>query len=155
MVRSLALVCCFCSLAVAQPSTEEAPKKVASPTTITGDPAKALIRGLKLAGVKPTTTKRTWTYVAKTLSCSYAPDPGGGYVDEGDGFGTTECLVNTTKYTAAAAAVLLQGMHDAGIPEPYYMGKKLIQARAVTCVDEQTTRGAAGPWSCTFTAVGR
>jgi hypothetical protein len=156
MIRSLALGCCFCSLALAQPSASEAaPKAVSSPTKITDDKAKALIRGLKLAGVKATTSKRTWTYAAKTLSCRYTPDPAGGYVDDGDGFGSAECQVDGKKLAASASTVLLQGMHDADIPEPYRMGEKLLQANAVTCVDEQTTRGAAGPWSCTFTAVGR
>ena len=94
------------------------------------------------------------TYAAKTLSCRYTPDPPGGYVDDGDGLGTAECQINGKKFPGAAASVLVQGMHDAGIPEPYRMGEKLIQANAVTCVDEQTKRGGAGPWSCTFTAVG-
>jgi hypothetical protein len=44
---------------------------------------------------------------------------------------------------------------NAGMPEPYRMGEKLIQANAVTCVVDQTTRGEAGPWSCSFAAVGR
>ena len=144
------------ALALAQPSSsEQNPNAVSSPTNITAAKAKGLIRGLKLAGVKPTTTKRTWTYAMKTLWCRYTPDPDGGYVDDGDGFGTAECQVIGKKFTAAAAAVLVQGMHDADIPEPYRMGEKLIRANAVTCVNEQTKRNAAGPWSCTFTAVGR
>lgn len=156
MLRTLALTCCLCSVALGQPTaSEQNPNAVAGPVKLTDAKAKALIRGLKLAGVKPTTVKRTWTYAAKTLSCKYTPDPDGGYVDDGDGLGTAECQVNGKKFTAAAAAVLLQGMHDAGIPEPYRMGDKLIQANAVTCIDEQTKRGEAGPWSCTFTPVGR
>ena len=157
MLRSVVLSMCLCSLALAQPSgSEPNPAGVAGPTKLADAKAKALIRGLKLAGVKPKTVKRTWTYVAKTLSCSYSPDPDGGYVDDGDGFGTAECQVDGKKFTAAAAAVILQGMHDAGIPEPYMMAdKKLVRANAVTCIDEQTKRGAEGPWSCTFTPVGR
>lgn len=157
MIRSLLLTCCLCSVALAQPtaSAQEVKGPVA-PTTLTGDKAKALIRALKLAGVKPKVVKRTWTYAAKTLSCAYSPDPPGGYVDDGDGLGTAECQIDGKKLTAAAAAVVVTGMHDAGIPEPYMMGaKKQIRATTVTCVDEQTRRGADGPWSCTFTAVGR
>ncbi len=157
MIRSLVLTCCLCSLAAAQgAASEQEVKTIPAPMKITDAKAKALIRGLKLAGIKPKAVKRTWTYVAKTLSCSYSPDPAGGYVDDGDGFGTAECQVDGKKFTAAAAAVLVQGMHDADIPEPYMMGdKKLVRANAVTCTDEQTKRGAEGPWSCTFTPVGR
>lgn len=158
MIRACALSLTLCLLAMsplARAEPEADPKANAGPMKIAGAKAKALIRGLKLAGVKRTTAKRTWTYTAKTLSCRYTPDPDGGYVDDGDGLGTTDCELNGTKLTAAAAAVLKQGMQDAGIPEPYRMGEKLIRANTVTCVDEQTKRSEAGPWSCTFTSVGR
>lgn len=152
---ALALVAYACAVALAEPSAV-APEPAPPPMTRAEKKAKARIRGLKPAGVKPKTVKRTWTYAAKMISCRYTSDPDGEYVDDGDGLGTAECQIDGKKYTAAAAAVLVQAMHDADIPAPYYMGaEKKIAATAVTCIDEQTTRGADGPWSCTFTPVGR
>lgn len=160
MIRSLVVLSCLTSVALAQPGNalgnEVMPADVVGPTKVTDAKAKALVRALKLAGVKAKVVKRTWTYTARTISCDYTPDPAGGYVDDGDGLGTATCQIDGKKYAGAAAAVLVQGMHDAEIPEPYRMGdKKLVRANAVTCTIEQTKRGAEGPWSCTFTPVGR
>jgi hypothetical protein len=151
LVASLAAASTVDATARAEPAPA-GPTPAPAPIQLTSAKAKALLRGLKLAGVKPKVQARTWTYAARSVICRYTPDPDGGYVDDGDGLGTTQCEVDGKKLPAATSAVLLQGMHDADLPEPYYMGAtKRISATALSCVDDQTKRGAAGPWACTLT----
>ncbi|CAN5824770.1 hypothetical protein BH11MYX2_BH11MYX2_21350 [soil metagenome] len=125
-----------------------APPLSADPMKITSIDAKPLINGLRLAAVKSTKkeTKTTWTI--KTLSCATTKG------DEITGFDTATCQTDGKKITGAAAVVLMKGMQDSKIPQPYRMSGELIEANGVTCAWETdiSKGGSDGPFVCSYTA---
>jgi hypothetical protein len=70
-----------------------------APKTVTGDPAKNLMRAFKLAGVKPTAAKNHWTWKAAEVFCHN--------IDETtEKLGGEECTFDKQKLVDAAALVV-------------------------------------------------
>ena len=120
--------------------------KVKAPavTKLSGPTAKQLIRALKLAGVKPTTAKESWTYSVKALMCHTASA-------DDDGLGMFDCEADKLKIEGAPAYLLDDAMFAAKMPDDAGMSQTHVRAKAVTCVDDQGKSGDA-MYACSFTA---
>lgn len=92
-----------------------------APKTVTADAAKAVIRALKAAKVKP--VGKQWK-VAE-LFCKA--------VDTPDKVGAIECTADKQKLVDAAALVVQQAIVAAGVPEKYGMGGNRFNAYALEC----------------------
>ena len=150
MIKVLALLVCLGSVAYARK-----PMPVASPTKITADKARPLIRALKLANVKATVAKSkygrlTTTWTVKSIACVTTRD------ENVDALEETVCDVDAKKLTGAAAVVVEDAMIKAGFPTPYRMAKAgtstQVRATSVTCVHQQDLGKAQedGPFVCTY-----
>lgn len=122
---------------------------VPAPTKLTMEPAKVLVRALKLSGLKSKKAKSKTTWTAKMLACTTKQAKDHVELD------VTECDADGKKVTGAAAIVLETAMNTAKIPAPYMMGKTQIRASELTCVLDVDARNEDGPFVCTYTPVGR
>jgi len=102
------------------------------------------MRTLKYAGVRSTTAKLKWTFVAKDVECHAV-------TETDDKLGSHDCVVDGKKLADAPALVLYEGLQAAGIEDKYGMAKRTIKVRELTCVNDQQAHGDNDVvYVCTF-----
>lgn len=94
------------------------------------EPAKAVMRALKLAGVKPAHDKEKWTWKVAELFCQSKEK-------SDDKLADCECTADKQKLVEAPALAIVQALIAAGIPEKYGMGGNRVNAYDLSCEDER------------------
>ena len=104
--------------------------------SITGDPAKSLMRALKVAGVKSTGTAAKPAWKIAELFCQAK--------ETDDKLGAVSCTADTQKLSDAPAVAVQQALVAAGAPEKYGMGGSRTNAYNLACTGDQSA------FTCTF-----
>jgi hypothetical protein len=97
------------------------------------EPAKGVMRALKLAGVKPVQDKDKWTWKVAELFCQSKDK-------SDDKLAACECTVDKQKLVDASALAVQQALIAAGVAEKYGMGGNRVNAYDLSCEDDHGTK---------------
>jgi hypothetical protein len=101
---------------------------------VTGQPAKQLMRALKLAGISPVARGwARWSFSASSVDCSEAFGA--------EGLDSNSCKLDSTAPSDAAAALLYDALVGAGVAVQEEAAARHVRVSDLHCADDQLTHG--------------